>query len=420
MSANANPAPRLGVVIPCYNHARYIGAAIESVLNQTRKADRFLVIDDGSRDDSVAIIKGYADRGVECIVQENAGAHNTINRAIDLVATDCDLISILNSDDHYTTDRFEKCLPHFEDENVDVVVSNLRMIDPDDQPLPADESRAKWLRAVWSMGDDPDLSIWEWMAMANFPNTSSNIIARAGYLRANPFRPYRFNHDLFFLSGAAIRDRIAVVRGGSLLNYRVHPENNINSAPAPLLKEMLRMHADLYRHFAATGELDADAATRSRFYEFAHAAWSSVSAFHAGLFQLLMAKISASGAHSDDQIEALIEGLDGGVLDELNDYPNKALVNEWDGESPIHRESGLAEKYQALRQERAELKAELTAARELAKLRNDLLKSKGHAFKRVIGTVDKAITNDSGKTAQEKLANLKRALGETEESADPR
>jgi len=417
MSASANSTARLGVVIPCYNHARYIGAAIESVLDQTRKADRFLVIDDGSKDDSVAVIEGYADRGVECIAQENAGAHNTINRAIELVAEDCDLISILNSDDHYTVDRFEKCLPQFDDENVDVVVSNLCMIDPEDQPLPADESRAKWLRAVWSMGDDPDLSIWEWMAMANFPNTSSNIIARAAYLRANPFRPYRFNHDLFFLSGAAIRDRIAVVRGDSLLNYRVHPENNINSAPAPLLKEMLRMHADLYRHFATTGELEGDAGTRTRFYEFAHAAWSSVSAFHAGLFQLLMAKISASGAKSDEEIEALIEGLDGSVLDELNDYPNKALVNEWDGQSPIHRESGLAEKYQGLRRERAELKAELAAAKELARLRNDLLKSKGRAIKRVIGTADKSITNDSGKTAQEKLANLKRALG-GEENAD--
>ena len=403
---------RLGVVIPCYNHELYIGKAIESVLEQTRKADRFLIIDDGSKDDSVAVIRSYEDRGVECIAQENAGAHNTINRAIEIVAADCDLISILNSDDHYTTDRFEKCLPEFDNADIDVVVSNLRMIDPDDQPLDPDESRAKWLRAVWSMGDDPDLSTWEWMAMANFPNSSSNIIARADYLRANPFRPYRFNHDYFFLAGAAIRNRLAVVRGEAMLNYRVHPENNINSAPAPLLKEMLRMHADLYRHLIATDELESDADTRRRFHEFAHAAWSNVSAFHAGLFQLVMAKISAIGAAGDDEIEAIIEELDESSINELNDYPNKALINRWDGKSPVHRETGLAEKYQALSQERAELKTELAAAKELAKLRNDLLKSKSHAAKRVIGTSDKAITNDSGKTAREKLENLKRALGD--------
>jgi glycosyltransferase involved in cell wall biosynthesis len=406
--------PRLGVVIPCYNHERYIGKAIESVLDQTRKADRFLVIDDGSADQSVAVIRGYEDRGVECITQENAGAHNTINRAIELVAEDCDLISILNSDDHYTPDRFEKCLPEFDNPDTDVVVSNLRMIDPDDEPLEAEESRAKWLRAVWSMGDDPDLSNWKWMAMANFPNSSSNIVARAAYLRANPFRPYRFNHDYFFLAGAAIRNRIAVVRGDPMLNYRVHPENNINSAPAPLLKEMLRMHADLYRHLIATGELEgADSGdTRRRFYEFAHATWSSVSAFHAGLFQLVMAKVSAAGAASDDEVEAIIKDLDESLLTELNDYPNKALINHWDGKSPIHRETGLAEKFQTLSQERAELKAELAAAKELAKLRNELLKSKSLSAKRLIGTANNAITNDSGKTAQEKLANLKRALGD--------
>lgn len=405
---------RLGVVIPCYNHEHYIGKAIESVLDQTRKADRFLIIDDGSKDNSVAVIRSYQDRGVECIAQENAGAHNTINRAIEIVAQDCDLISILNSDDHYTAERFEKCLPAFDQARTDVAVTSLRMIDPDDQPLDAAESRAKWLRAVWSMGDDPELSTWEWMAMANFPNSSSNIIARADYLRANPFRPYRFNHDYFFLAGAAIRNRLAVVRGEAMLNYRVHPENNINSAPAPLLKEMLRMHTDLYRHLIASGELENDAGTRRRFYEFTHAAWSNVSAFHAGLFQLTMARISATAAATDSEVEAIIDSLDENSLAELNDYPNKALINRWDGSSPIHRETGLAEKYQALREERAQLKVELAAAKELAKLRNDLLRSKSHAARRIIGAADKAITSDTGKTAQEKLANLKRALERAE------
>ena len=402
---------RLAVIIPCYNHAQYVGRAIESVLDQTRPPDRFLVIDDGSKDDSVEVIRAFEDRGVELIVQENAGAHNTLNRAAKTVSEDCDLISILNSDDYYEPQRFERCLPLF-DEGTDgarpqVVVTGLTMIDPENEPLPVEESRAKWLRAVWSMADDPDLKIWERMGMANFPVTSSNIIARAEYLCANPFRPYRFNHDYFFLAGAAIRGAIQLVNE-PLLNYRVHPENNINSAPAPLLKEMLRMHIDLYHHFAE--ELESDEALRRRFYEYMGAAQSSVSSFHPGLFQLLLAKLAAS---SDEKtLETLIDSLDENRIDELNDYPNKALVNTWDEKTPVNQGAALAEKFEALKRERNELKEELRTTQELAGLRNDLLKDKGKALSSLLGGNSK-ITSDEGKGAAEKLKNLKRELGES-------
>ncbi|MFK5921927.1 MAG: glycosyltransferase family 2 protein [Verrucomicrobiota bacterium] len=399
---------RLAVVIPCYNHAHYVGKAIESVLEQTRPPDRFLVIDDGSKDKSVEVIRAYEERGVELIVQENAGAHNTLNRLAKTVAEDCDLISILNSDDFYEPERFEKCLPLFESEGsdgVEVVVTGLTMIDPDNAPLQADESRAKWLRAVWSMADDESLAIWEWMGMANFPVTSSNIIARADYLCANPFRPYRFNHDYFFLSGAAIRGGIRLLNE-SLLNYRVHPENNINSAPAPLLKEMLRMHVDLYHDYA--DELESDSQVRRRFYQYMAATQSSISSFHPGLFQLALAKLAARS--SEDDLGSLIDSLDEDKLTELNDYPNKALVNTWDEQTPVFRGAALAEKFELLKRERNELKAELRASQDLARLRNELLKNKGKALGTLLGGNSK-ITSDAGKGAGEKLANLREVLG---------
>ena len=101
---------RVAVVIPCYNHARYVGEALESVLAQTRQPDRVIVIDDGSKDDSVQVLRAFEKRGVEVSARENRGAHNTINELIQRAAQDCDYISILNSDDRYLPDRIEKCL----------------------------------------------------------------------------------------------------------------------------------------------------------------------------------------------------------------------------------------------------------------------------------------------------------------------
>ena len=138
---------KLAVVIPCYNHARYIAQGLESVLSQTRPADRVLVIDDGSKDESCDVVRGFADRGVELIEQENAGAHNTINRAVALAAEDCEIISILNSDDHYFPTRFEKCLAHLQAKtDKSVVCSEIRLVDDDDNPVDPDASRPKWFQ----------------------------------------------------------------------------------------------------------------------------------------------------------------------------------------------------------------------------------------------------------------------------------
>ncbi len=48
--------------MPVYNAERYVSEAIESVLSQTFKDFEFLILDDGSTDGSLAILKGYAER----------------------------------------------------------------------------------------------------------------------------------------------------------------------------------------------------------------------------------------------------------------------------------------------------------------------------------------------------------------------
>lgn len=360
---------RLAVIIPCYNHARYIGKALESALNQTRKPDRILVIDDGSKDDSPTVIRGFEARGVEFTARENRGAHNTINELVRRAAEDCDVISILNSDDHYAPDRFEKCLPLLEaNPDKQVVCSALRVIGGDNAPLNPAEPRAKWFRAVWSEAErvltdsaddaEREARLCEWMATANFPATTSNVIARAGWLLRFPFRPYRFNHDYYFLAQTALRGAMAL-HPEPLVNYRVHGANTMNVSPAPLLREMLRMHLDLYHDLAP--DLRADPVLRARFARYARALWGSVSSFHAGLFQTLLAELAAK--HTPEELEAAVAALEETEFPELSTYPNKARVNLWDESGPLSAETALAEKYEALRQSHRELKEREKAAK---------------------------------------------------------
>ncbi len=85
------------IVIDNYNYGRYLGAAIESALAQTHSQVRLIVVDDGSTDDSRAVIASYEERLDEVVLQENAGQAAAINAG--LARCRGDIVVILDSDD---------------------------------------------------------------------------------------------------------------------------------------------------------------------------------------------------------------------------------------------------------------------------------------------------------------------------------
>lgn len=67
------PAPMVSIIIPVFNAERFIAATIESALAQDWHAKEIIVVDDGSVDGSVTVIRGYESHGVRCIVKANGG-----------------------------------------------------------------------------------------------------------------------------------------------------------------------------------------------------------------------------------------------------------------------------------------------------------------------------------------------------------
>lgn len=87
----------VAVVIPCYRYGRYLAEAIDSVLAQTVRPTRILVIDDDSPDDTKAVAASYADRGVDYLWQANAGPAAARNRGAAAVSEP--LVVFLDADD---------------------------------------------------------------------------------------------------------------------------------------------------------------------------------------------------------------------------------------------------------------------------------------------------------------------------------
>ena len=73
----------MSVVLPVYNCPRYVGQAIECILNQTFADFELIVIDDGSTDETPSVLKRYTDPRIRHISQANRGLAGTLNRGIE-------------------------------------------------------------------------------------------------------------------------------------------------------------------------------------------------------------------------------------------------------------------------------------------------------------------------------------------------
>ncbi|GAM11025.1 putative glycosyltransferase [Geobacter sp. OR-1] len=92
---------KISVLMPVYNGAQYLKCAIESILNQTLTDLEFIIINDGSTDDSVNIIKSYTDPRIRLVHNEtNLGLIASLNKGIEqakgeyIARMDCDDISL--------------------------------------------------------------------------------------------------------------------------------------------------------------------------------------------------------------------------------------------------------------------------------------------------------------------------------------
>jgi glycosyltransferase involved in cell wall biosynthesis len=236
--------PAVSVVIPCYNHAEYLGEAIDSVLGQTHQELELIVVDNGSTDASLSVARSYTDPRVKVLTQcPNRGAHWAINQG--LAEATAPYLSILNSDDIYHPERLERVVGQLESKKGPALVGTyLQVIDSSSLPLGNTPKRGPETLPPWklehperSFRRDPDLRVA--LLTENYWATSSNFaFSREAYEMVGEFRALRFTHDWDFalrLSELGSLHLLPEV----LLQYRIHPENTIRKDPVGMIFEIL-------------------------------------------------------------------------------------------------------------------------------------------------------------------------------------
>jgi glycosyltransferase involved in cell wall biosynthesis len=127
--------PQVSILLPVYNHAAYLGEAIQSALDQTFGDLELIIVNDESPDESEAVVKRFDDRRIRYIAQKNKGVPGALNTAF--AAASGDYIALLNDDDRWLPDKLQGQVGILErDAEVGVVYGIAQVIDHAGQPRP--------------------------------------------------------------------------------------------------------------------------------------------------------------------------------------------------------------------------------------------------------------------------------------------
>ena len=110
--------PKISVIMSVYNGGKYLKQAINSVLNQTYRNLEYIIIDDGSTDNSLQILKEFKakDQRILVISRENKGLIPSLNEGVKLAQGE--YIARIDADDVSLPERFEKQLKWIEERSL--------------------------------------------------------------------------------------------------------------------------------------------------------------------------------------------------------------------------------------------------------------------------------------------------------------
>ena len=122
---------KVSIITVALNNAEYIESCIQSVINQDYENIEYIVIDGGSTDGTIEIIKRYEDKINLWISEPDKGIYDAMNKGIKLATGE--IIGMLNSDDFYANDDvISTVVKEFQDKNVDSVFADLVFVKRDD------------------------------------------------------------------------------------------------------------------------------------------------------------------------------------------------------------------------------------------------------------------------------------------------
>lgn len=208
--------PRISVCMAAYNGGPFVEAQLQSILTQLRPDDEVVIVDDGSKDDTVSRIRQIGDARIRLLRHErNAGVLATFEDA--LRCGTGEILFLADDDDVWAPTKVRRFMEVFAaDANAGVVSSRVRMIDERDRPLPDSRinRRGRFRAGFW------------WNLYMNHYQGSAMAVRASLLGRVLPFPAQQsFLHDAWIGTRNDLVGGKAAFIDEDLLFYRRHSKN---------------------------------------------------------------------------------------------------------------------------------------------------------------------------------------------------
>ena len=209
--------PLISVITPCYNGEKFIGDAIESVINQTYQNWEIIIIDDGSTDDSKEIVDKYRmDQRIKYVQHDaNKGIAKTKNTGIRLARGD--YLAFLDQDDIWLPSKLELQANCFKNQEEDVGMICTGMIFTDE--------KLQYQRIFMGFKDDNQKELVKSMYLQSTNSASVMMIKKKCFSQLGLFDEGLYGWDDFEMwMRIASQYKIKYIRE-AVVKKRVHTEN---------------------------------------------------------------------------------------------------------------------------------------------------------------------------------------------------
>lgn len=240
MTRSSNPL--ISIIIPCYNYGRYVGRAIRSVLNQSYSNLELVVVENGSTDNSLEVIRGLSDPRLKVIVVEkNRGMVPAWRMGWE--QSQGEWIGVLSADDYFHPEKLAVQMAHLQDRpHLDVLGTFVNVVDDLEAPIsPETNSLAATFNADWDL-QDPEQWCWSHRLLIATVLYRRQFCDEAASLNDSLYILCDWDYHLQLLRRGA---RMEVLPRG-LTYYRWHGANNCNARHqglAPIVTEWVYSHA---------------------------------------------------------------------------------------------------------------------------------------------------------------------------------
>lgn len=223
----------ISIVVPVYNAEKYLDKCIQSIINQKYSNLEIILVDDGSKDNSLGLCKKYAenDKRIKVIHKENGGVSTARNAGIESASGD--FIAFIDSDDYIDENMYFNMMQKASEYKCDVVMCDCYKINGDKKEVFTHDIRSGFYNKKHLYKEYFDKLLM--LDSINYPPTITNVVMliKTDIIKSNKLKykeGIKFSEDLLFGSQVMYyANSFYYLKGECYYNYINNPTSATNT-----------------------------------------------------------------------------------------------------------------------------------------------------------------------------------------------